>query len=48
MNNQKQLRWLNRDVTLSRDAIFNEVWEVTERIKCKGSIILRGFGCNSE
>ena len=43
----KQMGWLNRDVNFSRDAIFNEIWEVTERQNCNCSIILRGCDCNS-
>ena len=34
-------------MNFSRDTIFNEVREVTEREKRKCSIMLRGFDCNS-
>ena len=45
--NGKQLGEVNRDVNVSRDAIFNEVREVNERNKRKCSIILREFERNS-
>ena len=43
----KQLGKVNRDANFSRDTIFNEVREVNEREKRKGSLILREFDCNS-
>ena len=39
---------VSSDVNFSRDAIFTEVREVTERDKRKCSVILRGFNCESE
>ena len=45
--NGKQWRADNRDVSFSRDVIFDVVQEVNEWDKCKCSIILTGFDYNS-
>ena len=46
VTSDKKMGGLNRDINFSRDTIFNEVQDVTEREKHKCSI-LREFGCNS-
>ena len=35
-------------MNFSRDTLFNEIQEVTEKKKCKCSVMLKGFDCNSE